>query len=216
VTLYLFAIVRQRPRAPLGSGIARRPLSAVLAGGARVIVEPAPAPVPTSTTIRGHDRVVRRIARTASAVLPFRFGSVVADRAALRSLLDPLEEAIARALAEVDGCVQMTMRVYGERARAPRAPSLGKGPGARWLAARLAASRAPEIDPIVSETAPFVRRLRVERHDRGPLIASVYVLVPRAAVRGFRAALARGARELSRVRVETTGPWPAYAFAELP
>jgi hypothetical protein len=216
VTLTLYAIVPRRPPGSLGLGVGRAPLSAVRAAGAHVVVERAAPTAPTAATIRGHDRVVRRLARLSPAVLPFRFGSAAADARALQELLSPLEGAIARALAEVDGCVQMTMRVFGEAAKTPVPVSLGDGPGARWLAARVHAAKAPEIAPITRAVAPFVRRTRIERHDREPLLASVYLLVPRADLPRFRAALRRGAAELEGVRIETSGPWAPYAFAELP
>jgi hypothetical protein len=69
---------------------------------------------------------------------------------------------------------------------------------------------------VTEATAAYVRASRAERHDRPPLLASVYHLVPKAKVRAYRAALARATRELSRVDVRTSGPWPPYAFAELP
>jgi hypothetical protein len=213
--LYLYAIVSSRPRATLGRGLARQPLAVVPAAGAHVIVERAGAPAITAPNLRAHDRVVRRIARACTAVLPFRFGSVVADRAALASLLAPIAPSVERALELVEGCVQFTLRVYGRAAPAPR-PSRGAGPGTRFMNARLRARQVPEVEPVTAAVAPLVRATRVERHDREPLLASVYHLVPRAEMRRYRAAVRSASRALDGVRVETTGPWPPYAFAETP
>ena len=80
---------------------------------------------------------------------------------------------------------------------------------------RLRAHRVPEIDAVTTATKPFVRASRAQRHDRPPLLASVYHLVPRADVRKYRAALAASSKMLDGVRVDATGPWPAYAFAEI-
>jgi hypothetical protein len=214
--LYLYAIVGRRPRGPLGNGIGGGALTVVRAGGAHVVVERASAPEPTPRALRAHDRIVKRIAALTPAVLPFRFGSVVADPAALRTMLEPVSAAVATALELVDGCVQYTLRVYGEAARETSEPPRGAGPGTRWLGVRLRARRVQEIAPVTDATAAYVRGARAVRHDRPPLVASVYHLVPRSETRAYRAALTRSARGLDRVRVKTSGPWPPYAFAELP
>lgn len=216
--LYLYAIVGRRPRGALGTGIRGGPLALVRAGGAHVVVERAAAPEPTPRAVRAHDRIVKRIAASTSAVLPFRFGSVVEDGAAVRRMLDAVKSAVANALEEVDGCVQYTLRVYGDAAKgAPgEGPVEAGGPGTEWLRVRLRARRVPEIAPVTEATLEYVRATRAERHDRPPLVASVYHLVPRAKARAYRAALGRAARGLPDVEVAISGPWPPYAFAELP
>jgi hypothetical protein len=157
---------------------------------------------------------VKRIAAATTAVLPFRFGSVAPDGAALRTMLEPATAGVAKALQLVDGCVQYTLRVYGEPAgKEPEDASTG--PGTRWLGVRLRARRVPEIAPVTTATAKYVRATRAERHDRAPLLASVYHLVSKNDARAYRAALARGARELDGVEVKPSGPFPPYAFAEL-
>jgi hypothetical protein len=213
--LYLYAIVSRRPpRAALGTGMSGHALTVVRAGGAHVVCERAGAPQPTPRAVRAHDRIVKRIAAATPAVLPFRFGSVAADGGAVRTMLEPVGGAIAKALALVDGCVQYTLRVYGEPAGVTGAPK-GSGPGTRWLGVRLRSRRAPEIAAVTEATASFVRAARAERHDRPPLVASVYHLVPRAQARAYRSALSQAAGKLARVEVKTSGPWPPYAFAEL-
>lgn len=213
--LYLYAIVDRRPAASLGRGLARELLSVVRAAGIFVVVGRAGAAPASAANLRAHDRAVRRIARACSAVLPFRFGSVVADRAALTALLAPIAPHVPGALERVRDSVELTLRIYGQASPPPR-PARGAGPGTRFLHARLRQSQVPEIATVTSALAPFVRASRVERHDRPPLIASVYHLVRSTDVRRYRAALASSARALDRVRVESTGPWPPYAFAEVP
>lgn len=207
--LYLYAIVDEAPRGALGK------LSIARAGGAHVVFEEGGQRPATPANLAKHDRTVKRVARSCAAVLPFRFGSVVADRKALASLLDPIRPAIARALDDVRDATQFTLRVYGEPA--PRAKAKkGEGPGTRFMNERLRAHRVPEIDAVTKATQSLVRASRSQRHDRPPLLASVYHLVARADVRRYRAALATSAKTLDGVRVEATGPWPPYAFAEVP
>lgn len=212
--LYLYAIVGKRPGGALGNGMGGGALSVVRAGGAHIVVERASPPEPTPRAVRAHDRIVKRIAAATPAVLPFRFGSIVASGAAARAMLDPVAEAVANALELVADCVQYTHRVYGEAAVGAD-PDESSGPGARWLGVRLRARRVPEIAAVTEATASHVRASRAERHDRGPLLASVYHLVPAKEARAYRAALRRATRDLARVDVKTSGPWPPYAFAEL-
>jgi hypothetical protein len=271
VTLTLYAITGERPKGPLGVGISGGPLRAARAAGAWVVVERAAAPELSLRAVRAHDRVVRRVARAAPAVLPVRFGTTAADARALAALLAPVEDAIADALDRVRGCVQYTHRVYvhgrgahgrgahgrgahgpdahGRDAHGPDArdrdapgrdapgrarasgarrtatPAAGvaererarEGPGARWLGERLRMRRVPEAAALSDATRPWVKAERAERHDRPPLVGSVYHLVRREDARAYRAALAKAvASGHGGVRVETTGPWPPYAFSELP
>lgn len=214
-TLYLYAILDRPPpsSALLGRGIARRPLALVRAGRAYVVVEPAAARPASPESIVAQDRVVRRLARLAPAVLPLRFGSTAVDPAALRALIAPVAGALEPAFERVRGAVQLTLRVEGRAL--PRRPPSG-GPGTRWLAARRALHEVPEIAVVSEATRPYVREARAERHARGPRLASVYHLVAREDLRGWRRALARARAELPRgVTVSATGPWPPWAFAEL-
>jgi hypothetical protein len=65
---------------------------------------------------------------------------------------------------------------------------------------------------VLDALAPLVRGERRERHERPPLLASVYHLVPRDGVDAYRTAVASAAEEAG-VRVTISGPWPPYAFA---
>jgi hypothetical protein len=212
-TLLLYAIVARPTKRSLGVGLSRKELEVVRAGGVYVVVERRGAPRATARSLRAYDRIVRRIAGATGAALPFRFASAV-EEGSLARLLDPARDTIARALDLVRDCVQYTLRVYGDPAPPPEVDDR-QGPGTKWLAARLAARRVPEIAPVATATKDLVRAIRVERHDRAPLLASVYHLVPRADAPAYEARVDASRRELARVRIEKTGPWPPYAFAEL-
>jgi hypothetical protein len=218
--LYLYALLGTAPRRP-GRG-----LRVLAVDGLRVAareVEAEAAPRPTATALRGHDATVRRLARGVDAVLPFRFGTVVAGRDELRRLLAPRAAALREALALVAGREQMTVRVFGTPRRrvsaARRRVSAGRrtgGPGARYLAARAREHAVPELDPIRPALAAFVRAERTERHRTPPLLASVYHLVDRRRGAAYRAALRRAVRGAAGVRLRVSGPWPPYAFAPEP
>ena len=163
---------------------------------------------------------MRRLAERFGAILPARFGEVFADEAALAGRLDPREREIAAALALVRGCVQMTLRVFGEPEPAPEPPEIAPagGPGTRHLAARRRqrewARSLPEIEPLRAALQPLLRAERIERHAAaGPLVGTAYHLIPRAQAGAYLEALEAARGRIGGRRVAATGPWPPYAFA---
>ena len=219
--LYLYALVGEPPRGDLGRGLSRERLSTLPGRGFHVVVgRMEQAPEPAAAALRGHDAAVRRIAAAVDAILPMRFGSVAPDEDAARRLFAPRAIELAGRLVHVRGHAQMTLRVYGPRRVARARPSAPEpvagvrlGPGARYLAERRRLSgTAPELDPIRPLLAGLVADERVQRHLTPPLLASIYHLVPRNRGARYRARVARGARQLSPLRVTVSGPWPPYAF----
>lgn len=208
MTLWLFALAEDEVDLRRGIGA---PLELVRAAGAFVVVQRSPALPPETGNLVAHDRVIGSLARR-SAVLPFRFGTTMTTAAAVRGLLGPRKEAIARAFDRVRDAVQLTLRVRGEAA--PAAPPATGGPGTQWLAKRLAAGQVPEIAPVLGATRALVRASRAERHDRDRDLATVYQLVARSDLRAWRAAVAAVLPSLD-VEVVVGGPYAPYAFAEL-
>jgi len=186
-------------------------------------------PAATAAALAGHDAVVRRLGAVAAAVLPFRFGQHAGDPAALEAALSPRAAELAAALVRVAGCVQMTLRVFGDQAGDEAGAAAedgtesggteGAGPGTRYLAARRRRERSALALPGVAELRaalrPLVRAERLERHGPGRLLLSVHDLVPAEAAAGYRAEVeAASARRPSGPRVTVSGPWPPYAFGE--
>ena len=229
--LYLYALAGPGAGDPLGEGIAGEPLRRLEVGPVAAIVgDVAAAPAVTPEALAAHDAVVRRLAERLPALLPARFGQTVPDEPALRSWLAARERDLAEALALVQGCIQMTLRVFAgpeapeipppEPAAVPEDLPEGWGPGARFLHARReAAARArslPEIAPLREALRPLLRAERVERAESaapGRLRATAYDLVPRAAADAYARTVAETAPHLTGWRVTATGPWPPYAFA---
>jgi hypothetical protein len=217
--MYVYALVDERPRrgVTLGRGISRRPLSIVDAKGSLALVEHGEAPEATTRTLVAHDRVIRRLMRIFPAVLPVRFGTTAHDRRALEELIAPRAEELTRAFDRVRDAVQFTLRVNGPPRRRRRARP-GGGPGTRWLAERLEASRIPEFDAVREATRSWVREERTvgpSRTDRPDSLGSAYHLVARADVRAWRRAAERAVSTLPPgIVVSVSGPWPAYAFVE--
>lgn len=220
--LYLYALVDGEPSAPLGEGIAGEPLRLLPRGGISAVAGDLPArPNPDRETLERQDAVVRRLAESFGAILPARFGEAFADEAALAGRLGPREREIAEALALVRGCVQMTLRVFGEPEPAPEPDTATGGPGTRHLAARRRqrewAHSLPEIDPLRAALHPLLRAERIERHEApGPLVGTAYHLIQRAQAGAYLEALESARGWIGGRRVAATGPWPPYAFAPEP
>jgi hypothetical protein len=215
--LYLYALVDEDPAGPLGEGIAGEPLSLLRIGAVSPIVGELPdRPRPDREVLERQEAVVRRLAERFEAILPARFGEVFADEPALAGRLAAREGEMTEALAQVRGCVQMTLRVFGEPAAAPEPEVEAGGPGSRYLAARRReiewARSLPEIEPLREALRPLLRAERIERAGAGPLLGTAYHLVLRGQDGAYRAALETARERIGGRRVAATGPWPPYAF----
>lgn len=222
--LYLYALVDEEPPGPLGEGIAGEPLRLVHASGIAAVTGVLSAsPRPDRETLEKQDAVVRGLAERYSALLPARFGEAFADEPALAERIASHAPGLADALALVRGCVQMTLRIFGdgEPEPAPTAPDaaaeLAWGAGTRFLAARQRererARSLPEIAPLREAVRSHLRAERMVRHETGRLLGTAYHLVPRAETAAYLAALEAARERLGPRRVAVTGPWPPYAFA---
>lgn len=219
--LYLYALLKREPQETLGTGIQGEPLRVLPCGSMFAAVsEMSAAPPLEELNIRGHERIVRRLAESVDAILPARFGSVMPDEQALAKVLESRELELQQALVLVEGREQMTLRVYGEVA--PAQWTEGEtietlGPGARYLANKIRARERehviPELEAIRPELSPLVRAERIQLHRAPPLLASVYHLIERGQSTRYISALSREGRADSPVRFSASGPWPPYAFA---
>ena len=225
MSLYLYALTRAGAGDPLDAGLEGKPLRRLDVGPVAAIVGDLEAPAVTPEALAAHDAVVRRLAERLPALLPARFGQTVPDEPALSAWLADRERDVVEALALVQGCVQMTLRVFA----GPEAPETPPpepvavpedlGPGARFLHARRdAAARAralPEIAPLREALRPLLRAERVERpaETTGRLRATAYDLVARDEADAYARTVAETAPHLTGWRVTATGPWPPYAFA---
>ncbi len=216
--LYLYALVDEEPADPLPQGIAGEPLRLIPHGGiAAVVGEVGSRPRPEREALQRQDAVVRRLADLFGALLPARFGEAFADEAALAERLSPRAGDLAAALVLVRGCVQMTLRVFGDPETISETEAeLQGGPGTRYLETRRRererAHALPEIDSLRQDLRPLLRAERIERHETGRLLGTAYHLVSRDETGAYLAVLEK-AKEIGGHRVAASGPWPPYAFA---
>ena len=221
--LYVYGIIDADPE-ELGSGLANEPLRTVGNGPVRAIVgglsEP---PRPEPSTLTAHDATVRRLADRIPALLPARFGQWLPDERSVTDWLEAHHRDLSEALAQIAGCVQMTLRVYGASVQEDQAPDppVSGGPGTQYLAKRrqeFERERSlPEIAPLRDALRPLLRAERIERPAApGRLRATVYDLIAREATDDYSRIVAETAPRLEGFRVTASGPWPPYAFAPRP
>jgi hypothetical protein len=156
--------------------------------------------------LRAQDAILRRLAAGVDGVLPVRFGTLMADDAALAESLELRRPHLARALGRVCGCEQMTLRVWGEIAMPVSPPAAGGG--------REQVLSVPGLDPVRRRLGDLVREERAELHARAPLLVTVQHLIPRGAGGRYLEEIDAARDSLRPWRVSVTGPGPAYVFAE--
>ncbi|HEX9698322.1 MAG TPA: GvpL/GvpF family gas vesicle protein [Acidobacteriota bacterium] len=240
--LAVYAIARAAPSGPLGVGVAGEPLRWIPCGSLGVVGGEAESwPQLDRRALERHDQTVRRLDALVDALLPARFGEAFAGEPELIEAVAGRQAELAAALERVAGCVQMTLRLFGEpaaggepaaegesNAAAERASSRmedpavaddAAGPGTRYLAARRAARERsqsiPELADLRRALRPLVRDERLRRHDVAPLLASAHDLVGRDDIARYREVCEthRPALAAKGRRLTLSGPWPPYAFA---
>jgi hypothetical protein len=225
--LYIYGIAGAGPAEALGCGLAGEPLRRVGNGAVRAVAgEMDTPPRPEPAMLTAHDAVVRRLADAVPALLPARFGQSLPDEQAVTEWLAGHGPELAEALAQVAGCVQMTLRVFGEPGNdfetpEPKDPPAAGGPGTRYLTQRRREAERerslPEIAPLREALRPLLKAERIERPATpGRLRATAYDLIARGATDDYTRIVAETAPSLPGWHVTASGPWPPYAFAPGP
>lgn len=198
----------------------------------------------TAVRAMRHETVVEYVAKRV-AVVPLRFGTIYLERASVERMLTEKGRELAGILERLRGHEEWGVNVYADRAKlmagitnvSPRLRELAQqaeaaSPGQSYLMQKkIEALRGDEtrsalngiIDQIEKtlnqQTADGkrLRILRVEATEHGELKGKFAFLVKRAGFEEFRAAAERLAEEhlAAGIRLELTGPWPAYNFTEV-
>jgi hypothetical protein len=150
-----------------------------------------------------HDRIIRAAAATGRALVPLRFGTVVADLGDLRRRIDERCGDIVDALERLDGCDEWGVHVSVPR----RAPQRAVRAIAAHVYDRLAVSADDAVIEPVEARAAEVR----------PSVLSAAFLVNRDRHRLFERTLQDLGKAWAGMgaTVRTSGPWPAYHFARV-
>jgi hypothetical protein len=213
--LYIFGIVDRAP-ADLGKGLEGAPLRAIGAGRLAAIVgEHERAPEADEEGFWRHEEVVERLMEDA-VVLPMRFGTTVADDAAVEELLRSREEEFVELIDEVRGAVELSVRAELPAA-APPTPVRGGADdttpdGTEYMRekGRLLRYRDRSSEVLHESLTALSRRSLLLAGGAGTAFKGAY-LVDGGSVDTF-AELVGSLGEEMDVEISCTGPWPPYSF----
>jgi hypothetical protein len=195
----------------------------------------------TAVRAMRHETVMEYVARRVS-VVPLRFGTIYLERAGVERMLEEKRRELAQIIERLRGREEWGVNVYCDQSTltsvitsvSPVLRDLAEraaqaSPGQSYLMqkkidtlrvdeARAALTRiVDEVEQSLtkqSEDAKRLRVLKVEATEYGELKAKFAFLIKRSDFEGFRDAAERLAQEhqSAGVRLELTGPWPAYNF----
>jgi hypothetical protein len=188
------------------------------------IAEPERLASATTAELLDYERVIRSQHAVAD-VVPMRFGSMLADEAAVRAHLDEQQALYLRSLKRVAGCVELGVRLLVSGPGSPATPEAPPKQEARSGASYLKAlqrryssenqlrDRCTALEQaLLSKVAPLCRELSPARPGE-PVLCSLYFLVPRGNVSLFHAALSADAASES-TPTAVSGPWPPFNFVD--
>ena len=208
-TVYVFALT-SHTTPPFT--VKRRRVEFVDLGGFHAAIERRHEPPALSeSSLRTQHDIVTRLSDRIDAVVPTRFGALIAEHE-LRDILAARRQVVEEALALVRGRVQMTVRFREAPESIPRSnpPGSAAMSGTAYLEARRNAARA--MPAMAGVVATAVADLTIaERSEAGKerAPAVLYHLIARGNVARYNDAVSM----LKAPAVSVSGPWPPFAFA---
>ena len=144
-------------------------------------------------------------------VLPLRFGTVLRDSEALRTVLAEDGARFRLLLSRVRGCVELAVRVGLEPS-----PAQGASGGTDYMRQRLEARERENeaADRVLAPLRPLARATARRPIQAGSATVSESYLVPRAAVEPFAAELKALQAQNPGLSISCTGPWGPYSFVQ--
>ena len=165
------------------------------------------APPATEAELLRQHSLVQRIAESAPAVIPARFGTLLEDTE-LTAVLRQRAETIATTFDHVRDRVQMTLRIAGE-AGAAAAADRPADSGRDYLQRRRE-QLLPPVPPHAERTLRELRSLIVdERRKAERAMLSIYHLIAREDTVEYRETVTR----IGATGVAVSGPFAPFAFA---
>ncbi len=182
------------------------------------------APPVTRENALAHAAVVGSVLNETTP-LPFRFGSVVTEEQ-LRSYLTTHKSSLEAKLAQVRGCVEMSVKIISDTDDTDLdvAAESTEGPGARFLKEKrreiLGSERRGEDAKQVaawlkSQVETYVRQEEISLCPTEKLIVAAAHLISREQVAEYRGRLAEARKTRPELHFLVSGPWPPYTFSNI-
>jgi hypothetical protein len=211
--------------------------------GEAALAERLNDPTWTATRAIRHEIAVEHFARKIT-VIPLRFGTIYLERESVKKMLAERGEDFSVLFARLQERDEWGVNIYADRAKmidgiadvSPRLIEMNERaskatPGQAYLLrkkidelrsqearaqTKVISAEIEEELGTASEGVVRLRTLKDEGSEHGDLVAKLAVLVSREDFAEFRAhAEELAARHApSGIRIELTGPWPAYNFVE--
>ena len=225
---YLYGVVREDSGWTLElAGLGESPVRLVREGGLAALVSEVAGPrvVPTRAHLLTHQRVTEAVVREHTLV-PVAFGTVLPSEARVRELLRVARAPLSRALSELEGRVELGLKVYchGDaltRRLMDARPELTRGPAEleedheTRLEAALRDCTSKDLDGLRAGLRPLAEAT----HEAPPLgermMFNAAYLVDRTRVAAFEARVLSLVARLDAYTFRFTGPWPAYSFVDV-
>lgn len=225
----------------LGALISEVPLASY---GEESLAEHLSDPSWTAVRAMRHETIAEYVAKRA-AIVPLRFGTIYLERAGIERMLSEKGRELREILERLRGREEWGVNVFCDQSvlmssitsvspvlRELSERAAQTSPGQSYLMqkkidalkvdeARAALNRIVEqVEQTLGEQSVDAKRLRVlkvEATEHGELKAKFAFLVTKSDFDAFRNAAERLAQEhqSAGVRLELTGPWPAYNFTGL-
>lgn len=240
---YVFGVVDADARLPAGDdGDSFADLRLVPAGGADdiaalVATPPLDRPLGRAADLVAHDRVLGRLVAAGTAVLPVRFGSVLAgEDAVAEELLRPHRDRFRDALDRLRGRVQYTVTArYDQdavlrevvadvpevaRLRASQRDGADASVTQRMrlgelVVAALAERRPDDAAALLAAIEAEAEQVRTQEPTAPDEVLHAACLVPQDRCTAFEQSIEElGRRHHRRLRLRLVGPVPGYDFVE--
>ena len=222
--MYLYAIT-DRPEAPMpaGSGLEDAAVRNLTYRGIAAVVSPlVTAAIPLTEDNLWRHEAVAEILMADRAVLPVRFGTVLANEATVQDVLAAHYADFVASLDRVRGRVELGLRVLCDsEIRNPKSEIRNPNSGRSYLMARLEEERQvrawrEQAEALAKELHAPLSRLASESTRQvlvtPRLLLTAAYLVERDQVTAFRREVEALSAAYPALRFLCTGPWPAYSF----
>jgi hypothetical protein len=182
----------------------------------------------TRENVLQHEAIVRK-SFSNTTVLPFRFGSLVTE-SGLESYLKTREHALVERLAQVSGCVEMSVKIIWQNSAGiedsevtvPDLEEVGAGTAflmfkrGELLGNYRLEQEARELEAWLADgLKDVVREEQITIEPTQRLVLSASYLVERARLTDYRRELGRLQAERTNLHFLSSGPWPPYTFANI-